>query len=247
MGQRICSIPDCGKPTHSRGWCSTHYSRWCRHGDPSVANVRARKEESCSLLDCDKPARDNGMCGTHAGNRRLYGHATPVRDWPLIARLVDIGWDVTDRGCWEWRGARHEHGYGVFTAERLGFNNARAHRVMWEMHNGPIPHGLVVRHRCDVRACVNPDHLEPGTVAENQADMVRRGRSIAYSTGRYDGVCVNGKHDVTQPGSLKQVAKKGRGTYWSCVGCDQERKQKYELRKKAEKAAHATTTMKKAA
>ena len=43
--------------------------------------------------------------------------------------------------------------------------------------NGPIPPGLVVRHRCDNPPCVNPDHLEIGTQADNQADMAIRGRS----------------------------------------------------------------------
>lgn len=241
MGQRICSIPDCGKPTHSRGWCSTHYSRWCRHGDPSVANVRARKEESCSLLDCDKPVRYNGMCGTHAGNKRRYGHAVPVRDWPLIARLADVGWDVDDRGCWLWRGALNDSGYGILAAHRLGLRYARVHRLMWEMHDGPIPDGLMIRHRCDTPACVNPDHLEPGTQEDNMGDMVERGRSRAYSTGRYDGVCINGSHDTTQVGALRTVTKKGGASYQTCVGCDRERKRKHQAKKKAERAASGKT------
>lgn len=198
----------------------------------------------CSILDCDKPVRSNGMCSTHSGNKHKYGHAIPVRDWPLIARLMGVGWDIDERGCWIWRGSRSEKGYGLISLRRRGATATgdRVHRLMWEMHNEPIPDGMVVRHRCDTPPCINPDHLELGTNKQNSRDMVERKRSLAYSTGRYDGVCVNGKHDVTQPGSLKEVAKKGKGTYWTCVGCDRDRKRKYHEnvtvpRRAAEKAA----------
>ena len=57
-----------------------------------------------------------------------------------------------------------------------------AHRASWILHFGPIPeiegsgaHGTVVRHKCDNRKCVNPDHLELGTQADNVKDMDVRG------------------------------------------------------------------------
>lgn len=51
-----------------------------------------------------------------------------------------------------------------------------AHRIAWEMKNGPIPPGLFGCHKCDTPSCVNPDHLFLGTIQENFDDMRQKGR-----------------------------------------------------------------------
>jgi len=51
------------------------------------------------------------------------------------------------------------------------------HRYAWAVANGPIPDGMCVCHRCDVRLCVNPAHMFIGTQADNMRDMVQKGRS----------------------------------------------------------------------
>lgn len=48
--------------------------------------------------------------------------------------------------------------------------------MAWENKNGPVPGGLYVCHKCDVRACINPDHMFLGTYDDNMADMDRKGR-----------------------------------------------------------------------
>lgn len=89
-------------------------------------------------------------------------------------RAAWSGFYVEREGCHEWSRARNADGYGY---QRWGMKQLRAHRLAYELFVGPIPEGLMLRHRCDNPCCVNPDHLELGTAAENSQDMLDRGRS----------------------------------------------------------------------
>lgn len=82
---------------------------------------------------------------------------------------------VPESGCLLWLGQwGATGGYGVFFN---GEKQVYAHRYSYEQANGPVPDGLVLRHKCDTRCCVEPAHLVLGTHAQNSADMVQRGRS----------------------------------------------------------------------
>jgi hypothetical protein len=80
--------------------------------------------------------------------------------------------------CWEWQGTRQSYGHGLLS---VAGKNLKAHRISYEIHVGPIPAGLIIRHRCDNPPCVNPAHLEVGTRQDNVHDRDSRGRHWALS------------------------------------------------------------------
>ena len=86
-------------------------------------------------------------------------------------RMVDIR---SPGECWNWLAGKHARGYGRF--RRGGGQRDMAHRIAWELTNGPIPDGLWVLHHCDNRACCNPAHLFLGTHRMNTLDMVSKDR-----------------------------------------------------------------------
>jgi hypothetical protein len=67
--------------------------------------------------------------------------------------------------CWLWSGGASGGGYGRVRYGKT--HQLQAHRVIYEAMVGPIPEGMQIDHLCRVRHCVNPDHLEAVTAAEN--------------------------------------------------------------------------------
>lgn len=96
----------------------------------------------------------------------LDGPVKRRQNAPLEASLVRD----RESGCLLWTAGRSGSGYGY-----LG--NKRVHVLVWEKAHGPVPPGMFVCHKCDVRRCAELSHLFLGTHKENMRDMVRKGRS----------------------------------------------------------------------
>ncbi len=119
-------------------------------------------------------------------------------------------------GCWLWQGSLTSDGYGRFW---LIDRHVRAHRASYELRYGPIPEGMVVRHKCDVPQCVNPDHLELGTQADNNRDIVTRGRHVNQKKDR----CPR-DHEYTEENTYERNGKR------YCRACGRDRKRAQRAR-----------------
>jgi len=126
-------------------------------------------QRTCPIPDCNKPIESRGWCKNHAQKWRYSGtpYGRPII--PALERLHEL--TSFDGGCWLWLGYKTKLGYGHMydaQAQRMGL----AHRVIYGHLRGCIPDGLELDHLCRTPACVNPEHLEPVTHAENMRRTV---------------------------------------------------------------------------
>lgn len=177
----------------------------------------------CAVEDCDRLAEALGWCPMHYMRYRRHGDPTRV--------VTTAGMSVADRfqhlvmvnengGCWLWQGPLSDGGYGRLYVEK-GVE-VPAHRWSYEHSVGPIPDGLTIDHLCRVRACVNPDHLEPVTMRVN----ILRGTSPA-SHNATKTACKHG-HPFDEENTYHMPAG-GR----SCRACQRNAAAAYRARRRA--------------
>jgi len=123
--------------------------------------------------------------------------------WDRLAARISIASGAS--GCWMWTGTRTKQGYGNLCSSVKRTNIA--HRLVYEALVGPIPEGLHLDHLCREPGCVNPQHLEPVTLAEN----IRRGVRPTYK------YCKRG-HERTST-NLHPITRSGRVVAKVCLIC----------------------------
>lgn len=139
--------------------------------------------------------RGHSLSGDNLVKRRSYDGKPPMRTcktcsrdrsrekmgWPRRKPLTKRFWEKVAVGpkCWLWKASPWLNGYGRFWN---GVKNTYAHQVAWQLANGrSIPNGLHILHSCNVKLCVRPSHLYPGTQLQNVADSIAAG---TFNCGR---------------------------------------------------------------
>ena len=110
------------------------------------------------------------MGGIKTFEQRLEGK------WYEAERLT--GWDS---GCHIWTGTKNSEGYGEL---RFGRHMRKVHRLRYAHTYGPIPDWLLCCHKCNVRECINPEHIYLGTDADNTRDKIDAGTHLIRARGR---------------------------------------------------------------
>lgn len=216
-----CKLEGCEKPARGRGWCSMHYARWQKYGDPEVTTFVAAT--GCKVDGCEGAHAGLGFCLKHY--TRMKRHGNLLGRYPTEPAEIRF-WMRVDKSdeCWIWTAGRGDHGYGGLKNDEG--RSVSAHRFSYELHHGPIPEGMVVCHRCDNPPCVRPDHLFLGSPADNVQDMFQKGRAVSGWAIRTH--CSNG-HLYDEDNT--RVDKHG---HRKCRACAREYDRKAKQRGKSE-------------
>jgi len=97
-----------------------------------------------------------------------------INKTPYGPKNDPILYPMCNEDCWEFLGRIEKDGYGRIEVDQNV--SMLAHRLSYIIYTGNIPSGLLVRHLCDIKRCVNPKHLILGTHMDNRNDAVNRNR-----------------------------------------------------------------------
>lgn len=130
---------------------------------------------TCIFTGCEQPFHAKRLCKRHYQQQWTTGSPEIKRPNPRGTMLERFWRHVQRRGeeeCWLWTGFLDKDGYGKL---RIGNTNIGAHRFSYITFVGPVPEGVILRHKCNTPACANPNHVIPGTHLENMSDRLEAG------------------------------------------------------------------------
>lgn len=186
----VCSIESCGKPVLNkmRGWCSTHYQRWQKHGDPTTSKIdREHSGQLCSVHGCVKARLARGMCSEHYSRSKRTGDPLVPSLSPShmkVRRWIEAHLTYQEDDCLSWPFSRNETGRG--SATWAGRTSSAPNIICTVVHGAAPTPGHQAAHSCGKghEGCVNPRHLRWATLSENERDK------RAHGTLRR-GTCIN--------------------------------------------------------
>jgi hypothetical protein len=171
-----CPILGCDRNQHTTGLCKFHYDRKYR-GRDLYAPIN-KPPTGCVTENCTDKHYSRGFCRKHY-DQSVYRK----KPRPTVAERF---WKAVDKNgptmphmetpCWLFTSKSENNGYGIFG---IGKRNHVAHRVSWFLMHGEWPTFLL--HECDVRRCVNPQHLSEGNHQLNADDRGARNRQAKGS------------------------------------------------------------------
>lgn len=137
----------------------------------------------CKVEGCGSKAVSRGFCPKHLYRFKKYGDPNVVSAiYGDTSKRLKSKVSVDENGCWIWQGSISPNGYGTTTHKNKRISS---HRLSYLTFKGEIPKGLFVCHSCDIKACINPDHLFVGTGKDNMQDMLKKGRNpVPWSKGK---------------------------------------------------------------
>lgn len=116
-------------------------------------------------------------------------------------------------GCWIWGMSVRTGRRGGYGQIKVGKKMVSAHRISYLIHKGEIPKDLQVLHSCDVRSCVNPDHLFLGTQQENMDDMINKGRAKRIGREKLPNLRDTVMHYKRKDGTISKYVYKRKRNY----------------------------------
>lgn len=173
---KICSVESCQRASRSRGMCDMHFKRELRgelRYEVTCAQCgRTKRTKLPNQVYCSYSCASKGTYQRTKGSRKL--RSTPLADAcrsgdaAAILAAIKAKTTLNDNGCWVWAGRLNDQGYA--SASIMGGYKA-IHRLSLEAQLGCSLGKIQAHHKCAVRACVNPDHLQPAHQVDNIVEM----------------------------------------------------------------------------